>query len=299
MKERIVSFVHYQREQGKKSQNTLDAYRRDLNSFAKFMETKGKLKVEEVTATDVISYVMKLKEDGKVSNTVNRHGATLRNFFTFMVDSKIIDENPAKDLKGTATEKKELVFLTIEEATKLIEAASNDDPSSLRDRAILEVLYGTGVRVSELLEFTLADLNLSMGILHCNGNHGKERIVPLGSYCKEALMKYMDYGRPHFIEGKAATDTNSPLFPNRSGVAFTRQGIWNIVAGYGNKVGIKDKATPQILRTSFAVHMIQNGADLKTLQELLGHDDMQSMEIYMELIKNRIKDVYNRTHPRA
>ena len=190
-----------------------------------------------------------------------------------------------------------MLFRSIAEVEKLLKQPG-ESVKGYRDRAIFEVLYGTGIRVNELIELNLDDVNLRMGFITCQGN-GKGRIVPLGSYAKDAIKKYFDSSMPSLAKNKKYQDGSAPLFLNYMGERFTRQGLWKLMKQYGKAVGMEERITPHILRNSFTVHMIQNGADLKTLQELLGYDDMQALQVFMQLSKSRIKDVYDRTHPRA
>lgn len=294
---KIDAFLKYLKENKNASDNTLIAYGRDIRAFEKYMSEKHS-DILSATQTDVLSYIMQLSKNGKSRSTTNRKLASLRAFFDFNIKANQISINPTDDIKTPRAERKEIDYLSISEVEELIKQPS-DSIKGYRDRAILEVLYGTGIRVMELIDMNIEDINLRMGFITCQGIHGKARIVPLGKYAKEAMKKYMEISMPSLLKKKQNDDLKSALFVNYMGERFTRQGLWKILKQYGKAVGMEDRITPHILRTSFAVHMIQNGADLKTLQELLGYDDMQALQVFMQLSKSRIKDVYDRTHPRA
>lgn len=287
---------------GKKSKNTLDAYRRDICEFRDHLKGKGVTDVNEVTNADVVSFMMELKDQGRAGSTINRKMAALRSYFEFLCREDILHENPAANIKPPKNSRKELDYLTIEEIERIL-SAPDDSPLGLRDRAILEMLYGTGIRVTEITELRLSDVNFRIGYVTCNGDYGKARIIPIGRPCRKALEEYMDRARATLISGKSAAEVDpdgSPfLFVNYHGEKLTRQGLWKIIRKYSAHAGIEGNLTPQILRNSFAVHMVQNGADLKSIQELMGYEDVSTTEIYLRVTKNRIKEVYDRTHPRA
>lgn len=292
----IRSFSDYLRDSKNTSENTILAYSRDILAFEKYLSKKGK-ELLEATKTDVLSYIMELSKAGKSTSTTNRKLASIRAFYTFKIKENNLKVNPADDIKTPRAERKEVDFLSIAEIEELLKQPG-ESVKGYRDRAIFEVLYGTGIRVNELIELNLDDVNLRMGFITCQGN-GKGRIVPLGSYAKDAIKKYFDSSMPSLAKNKNYQDGSAPLFLNYMGERFTRQGLWKLMKQYGKAVGMEERITPHILRNSFTVHMIQNGADLKTLQELLGYDDMQALQVFMQLSKSRIKDVYDRTHPRA
>lgn len=292
----IRSFSDYLRDSKNTSENTILAYSRDILAFEKYLSKKEK-ELLEATKTDVLSYIMELSKAGKSTSTTNRKLASIRAFYTFKIKENNLKVNPADDIKTPRAERKEVDFLSIAEIEELLKQPG-ESVKGYRDRAIFEVLYGTGIRVNELIELNLDDVNLRMGFITCQGN-GKGRIVPLGSYAKDAIKKYFDSSMPSLAKNKNYQDGSAPLFLNYMGERFTRQGLWKLMKQYGKAVGMEERITPHILRNSFTVHMIQNGADLKTLQELLGYDDMQALQVFMQLSKSRIKDVYDRTHPRA
>lgn len=293
----IVEFIEYLTVEKKASENTREAYRRDIAAFETFLRKRGVLRDEEASNADVAAYMMELKSNGKSKATTNRKLSSIRTYYRFLIKKGLVSTNPTEDIKSPKIERKALEYLTIKEVEKLLESP-DDSIKGLRDRAMLEVLYATGIRVSEIIELKMKDINLRMGFITCNGDHGRARIVPMGVLARNALDEYILHSRPALLKDKPDT-TDTEVFLNYMGEPFSRQGFWKVLKQYGKAVGLEEKITPHILRTSFAVHMVQNGADLKSLQELMGHEDIMATQIYLSVTKNRIKDVYDRTHPRA
>lgn len=288
-------FVEYLQKERRMSKNTLEAYKRDVQEFIAFEGARGMTDLLDTSSTEIIAFLHDLKISGKSAATVNRKLASVRAFFNFLINSGLIRSNPTVDIKSPKIERKELEYLTIEEVDKLL-SVPDDSVRGVRDRAILEVLYATGIRVSELIEADLEDLNMRMGFITCEGEQSKARIVPLGRPARAALENYIYEARKHLIKDNTE---EKALFVNYYGKRITRQGLWKVLKEYGEKAGIKKRLTPNIMRNSFAVHMLQNGADLKSLQELMGHEDITATQAYLSVTKNRIKDVYDRAHPRA
>lgn len=291
----IDQFIFYLKNEKKMSQNSLAAYKRDVLDFEKYCNENGKDNILDVTNADIVSYLLALKEDGKSAATVNRKLASIRSLYKYFNEKGMINTNPTANIKSPRVERKEISYLTVEEVDKLLSAPDNTLKGK-RDRAIFEVLYATGIRVNELVAANIEDVNLRIGFFTCPGEYGRARIVPLGRPAREAIENYLEDARDMFVKNNRK---ERALFVNYYGKRMTRQGLWKLLKTYGKKVGIEDKITPHILRNSFAVHMIQNGADLKSLQELLGHEDIAATQIYLSATKNRIKDVYDKTHPRA
>ena len=292
----LNDFINYLSSERKMAQNSLEAYKRDVLEFAGMIREKDNLSLNEASNTEVVAYLLKLKNGGKSAATVNRKIASLRAFYNYMTMQKQMPLNPTVNIKSPKIERKRVEYLTIEEIENLL---SKPDQSikGLRDRAILELLYATGIRVSEIVEMNLEDVNLRMGFVTCTGEHGKARIIPMGRPSRAAVEEYIYEVRPKSM--RTAESTEKALFVNYSGNRFTRQGLWKLMKEYAKLAGLENKLTPQTLRNSFAVHMIQNGADLKSLQELLGHEDISATQIYLSVSKNRIKEVYDKSHPRA
>lgn len=291
----IEKYVHYLQNEKKKSKNTLDAYVGDLKEFKTFLDERG-VALEAAANTDVVGYLLKLKEDGKSTSTVNRKIASVRLFYKYLMSVGAVKNNPVSNIKSAHVEKKSIEYLTIEEVDRLL-SLPDGSLKGKRDRAILEVLYATGIRVSELVNVKVQDVNIRMGFISLTGDSGKARIVPLGRPARAALEEYIYDVRKGLVRDES--DKQDALFVNYHGKQLTRQGLWKIIKEYAKKADIENKITPQTLRHSFAVHMVQNGADLKSLQELLGHEDISATQIYLSVTKNRIKDVYDKTHPRA
>ena len=294
----IQDFMEYLQQEKKSSGGTRDAYGRDIRAFQQFMTERGVEDLTKVSNTDVVAYLIELKTKGKSKSTVNRKLSSIRTYYRFLMKKGLIGQNPAEDIKSPRIERKELSYLTVEEVERLL-LCPDESVKGIRDRAILEILYATGIRVTELIELKLKDVNLRMGFVTCSGAHGRARIVPMGTMARKALDYYILHSRNVLMKDRDDNDPQGVLFVNYLGDPFSRQGLWKVLKQYGEQSGLADKLTPHILRTSFAVHMVQNGADLKSLQELMGHEDIMATQIYLSVTKNRIKDVYDRTHPRA
>ncbi len=292
----LSDFINYLSSEKKMAQNSLEAYKRDVLEFAEVIREKQKLFLNEASNTEVVAYLLKLKNEGKSAATVNRKVASLRAFYNYLTAQKIMSDNPTVNIKSPKIERKSIEYLTIEEIENLL-GKPDQSIKGLRDRAILELLYATGIRVSEIVEMNIEDVNLRMGFVTCTGEHGKARIIPMGRPSRAAVEEYIYEVRPKFL--REANSGEKALFVNYSGNRLTRQGLWKLLKEYARLAGIENKLTPQTLRNSFAVHMIQNGADLKSLQELMGHEDISATQIYLSVSKNRIKEVYDRSHPRA
>jgi len=296
--ERIMytqSFMEYLQKERKMSQNTLDAYSRDVQDFIGFEAGRGITDVNDMTSTEIVAFLNGLKISGKSAATVNRKLASVRAFFNYLIEEGHLEGNPTANIKSPKIERKELEYLELAEVDKLL-SIPDDSVKGIRDRAILEVLYATGIRVSELIEANVEDINLRMGFITCAGEMSKARIVPLGRPARAALETYIYDARKQLVRENTE---EKALFVNYYGNRITRQGLWKVLKEYGEKAGIEQRLTPNIIRNSFAVHMLQNGADLKSLQELMGHEDIAATQAYLAVTKNRIKDVYDKAHPRA
>ena len=294
----INKFLQYLEKERKASENTLLAYRRDVEAFNKYMMSIGS-GIENATETDVLTYIMNLNKKGSSRATTNRKISSLRVAFDYLIFEGKIDKNPTNGIKTSRTVRQQVESLTVEDVENIL-SLPDDSTKGKRDKAILEVLYGTGIRAIELIDLNFRDLNTKMGFIQCTGAHGRPRIVPLGRYARNAVNEYLRESRPVLLRSEEDKESEDrPLFLNYMGERMTRQGLWKVLGEYGKKAGLTTKLTPHILRTSFAVHMLQNGADIKTLQELMGYDDVQAMQAFLQIKSNRIKDVYDKTHPRA
>lgn len=291
----MEAFKTYLIEEKKMAPNTVEAYVRDVARFSAFVAARGVTHIEEATNGEVVAYLMRLKQEGKAKATVNRKLASIRTYFNYLQGQGKIAHNPATDIRSPKIARKEIEYLTVEEIERLM-TTPDRSPRGIRDRAMLELMYATGIRASELIGLEIDDVNVRMGFVTCSGDHMKARIIPIGRIGRKALEEYL-YGYRDEVLKKHPEER--ALFVNYAGGPITRQGLWKILREYGEKAALSHSLTPQVLRNSFAVHMLQNGADLKSLQELLGHEDISATQIYLSVTKNRIKDVYDRTHPRA
>ncbi|MBQ6622561.1 MAG: tyrosine-type recombinase/integrase [Mogibacterium sp.] len=290
------AFIEYLKNTKNKAENTLVAYRRDLNAFETFLKGRGGKTLYQCRESDAVAYILELNNESKSKATINRKISSLRAFYDFKMDEGEVEENPFQKIKSAKNDKRQIEYLTIAEVTAMLDQP-DESHKGIRDRALLEFMYGTGARVTEVVRLQFCDINLKMNFVTLKDNDGESRIVPIGSYAHDALVRYI--GSAYCaIKGDERTEDDY-VFINFRGQALTRQGIWKILKEYGKAVGIEDKMTPQILRNSFAVHILQNGGDLKTLQELMGFEDMSVGIAYLAVLNVRIKDVFNRTHPRA
>lgn len=294
MEGHIEEFAEYLRETRGSSENTTASYKRDLYSFVRFLEGNGINEIEKVNKTNVMAYIYELQRQNKAPATISRNAASIRSYFVYLNQMRIIDGNPAEGLETPKVEKKMPAVLSLEDVEKLLEQPDLSDIKGIRDKAMLEVLYATGMRVTELISLSVSDINMEMEYLSCRTGE-RMRIIPLGSKALEALDVYMQKARMNMLKNEG----EKALFVNCFGNPMTRQGFWKIIKGYAKKAGIKGEITPHMLRHSFAVHLIENGADIQSVQEMMGHSDISTTQMYARLNKNRLREVYNKTHPRA
>ena len=291
----LKDFTEYLREEKRMAGNSLQAYSSDVREFKSFEEARGIERIEDASTTEVVAYLHSLKSDGKSASTVNRKLSSVRTYFAYLQNRGIIARNPAVDIRSPKVERKEISYLTLDEIERIFEC-TDDTTKGIRDKAILEVMYATGIRATELIEANIENINLKMGFIACSTENERARIVPLGVPSRQALEQYISSARRIMI-GEGSEE--NALFVNYSGERISRQGLWKVLKEYGEKAELSQKLTPNILRNTFAIHMLQNGADLKTLQELMGYEDISAVQAYLAAMKTRIKDVYDRTHPRA
>lgn len=294
MDKEIYAFISYLHNVKKTSENTELSYKRDLQKVKKFMETLDVTDVRKITVTNLNSYILDLEKKNFKPSTVSRNIASIKAFYHFMHKEGLIKENISDALKAPKIEKKAPEVLSMKEVISLLEQPKGDSPKEIRDKAMLELLYATGIRVTELITLTLSDVNLRMGFIICKDSN-KERGIPFGAEAREALIRYLDGAREMMID----TPDSDVLFPNCSGCSMSRQGFWKIVKFYAKKAGITTDITPHTLRHSFAAHLVENGADLRSVQEMLGHSDISTTQIYVNLNHNRIREVYAKAHPRG
>ena len=278
----------------KASSNTLSSYLRDIRQFGEYLDSHAEADYAEADETILAEYIGWLRGAGKSVATVSRNIASLKCFYSYLVTQRLVDTNPTGKLVPDKTAQKLPQILTSKEVELLLEQPECTDLKGYRDKAMLELLYATGIRVSELISLNVTDLNLSASVVRCV-SHEKERFIPLYSAAVKALSEYLEFVRPQMI----AHDDEQSLFVNVNGERMSRQGFWKIIKSYQVKAHIEKDITPHTLRHSFAAHLLENGADLRSIQEMLGHADISSTQIYSQLVKKQLKDVYNKSHPRA
>jgi len=291
----ISSFLTHIRVEKGLSANTVSAYRRDLMKFSDFAE-KRKLSLEAVRSDDLMDFLAGLYRQRLESKSVARHLVSLRNFFRFAQMQELIAADPSVNLESPKIRRSLPGYLRLEEVERLLAQPDGKTPFGMRDRAMLEVLYSAGLRVSELIGLRVSDLDTKVGCVRCIGKGDKERIVPIGKKALGMAERYLREARPKLL-GKA---TGSPtLFVNRRGGALSRVGVWKILSSYGRRAGLRVALTPHMLRHSFATHLLERGADLRSVQLMLGHADISTTQIYTHVVEERLKQIYKAHHPRA
>lgn len=294
MKQEIEAFIAYLHNVKKTSHNTEMSYHRDLNKFENYLAEQGITELSQITETTLTSYVLYLEKSGFAAATISRNIASIKAFYHFLFKEHRIQDDISEKLHAPKIEKKAPEIMTMEEVVRLLEQPKGNTPKELRDKAMLELLYATGIRVSELISLRVSDVNLKMGFIVCK-DANKERIIPFGNKAKNALFQYLQSARDAMIE-----DYNSEiLFVNCSGQSMSRQGFWKLIKYYTKKAGIEAEITPHTLRHSFAAHLVENGADLRSVQEMLGHSDISTTQIYANMNHNHIREVYAKAHPRG
>jgi len=293
----IASYLMHVRVEKGLSANTISAYKRDLLKFDEFAR-KRKLTLESVGRDDLVDFLAGLYRLKLESRTVARQLVTLRNFFRFAQIQELIPEDPSINLESPKIRRHLPGYLRLEEVEKLLEQPDSKTPMGLRDRAMLEVLYSTGLRVSELTSLGVNDLDTKVGCVRCIGKGDKERIVPVGKKALDMVDKYLRDGRPQLLRNAKAS-SGPALFINRRGVALSRVGVWKILSAYGRRAGLRVALTPHMLRHSFATHLLERGADLRSVQLMLGHADISTTQIYTHVVEERLKQIYKAHHPRA
>ena len=282
-----------------RSANTLAAYRRDLAHYVTWLAVRGRA-LDDVQEPDIEAYVGALRAEGKAATSVARAMVTVRTFHRFRVDDGRAAHDPAADVAAPRTPASLPKALSEAEVTSLLDAVLGDDPVPRRDRAILEVLYGTGMRISELCGLSFGDVDLEAGTARVLGKGAKERIVPVGRVARSALQAWLDGGRDAFVPQRWARRGDAEaVFLNRRGGRLSRQAAWEIVRGYGDRVGLRDRLSPHVLRHCCATHMLDHGADIRIVQELLGHASVSTTQVYTKVSTDRLRSVYASAHPRA
>ena len=293
MDEEIRLFTGYLEEVKKLSRNTVMSYHGDLTKMAVYMKEQGITSVADIHGTTLNAYVLHMEKNGMSAATISRYIASMKAFFEYLVRERVLDEDPSFFLKPPKVEKKLPGILTVEEMEHLLEQPSGDNPKGMRDKAMLELLYATGMRVSELVHLEVEDVNLRFGWIICRES-GKERMIPFGGTAGKALQMYLDKGRNTFLKN----EDDHLLFFNCSGAPMSRQGFWKVLKGYASRARIEKDITPRMFRHSCAAHMAAGGAGLQIIREMLGHTDMAATQIYAEF-QPGITTEYRKSHPRG
>lgn len=294
MPDHIEAYCRYLADEKHAQKNTLNSYARDLNQFQSWLLTNGITDIRRVKKEEIGEYLQYLESKGKSPATITRSVASLRSFYNYLLQTGAVKANPAKTVATVKIQRKYPEVLTSKEVELFLDQPKCVDEKGFRDHAMLELLYATGIRVSELTGLNVEDVNLTVGFIRCTSRN-KERVIPLYATAVKALRQYMEIIRPRLV-----LDSDEPaLFVNMNGERMTRQGFWKIIKYYQEKAEINKDITPHTLRHSFAVHLLENGADLRSIQKMLGHADISSTQIYTRVIQKQLKDVYNKAHPRA
>lgn len=292
----MKEFIKYLKNDKHKAGNTLIAYERDIKAFEEFLSDTRAKYLKECSESDAVAYVLAMSNENKSRATINRKVSALRTFYEHKLTIGEIESNPFDKIKASKTDSRQIDYLSIEETEKLL-SLPEDSRKGVRDRALMEFMYGTGARVTEIVRLQVQDVNLRMSFVTLKDANDESRIVPLGKYALEAMRDYLQtvYST---MKGREP-EPEDYVFINFRGEVLTRQGIWKILKDYGNEMGLGERMTPQILRDTFAVHILQNGGDLKSLQELMGFEDMSVGIAYLAVTKIHVRDVFARCHPRA
>ncbi len=293
MEKKVDEFVEYVSKVKKGSKNTVDSYRRDLKKMVVFFRKQLIESIEKVNETNINSYMLSLEKEGKSAATITRNVSSMKMFFHYMLVKGYVKSEPTEMITPPKVEKKNVGVNSINSIERLLNQPKGKTPKELRDKAMLELLYATGMRVSEIVDVELSDVNLTMEYVICK-NGKKERIIPFGKKAKQALSRYLKSGRIELLK-EMESDF---LFVNCHGGKLSRQGFWKILKEYAEEAGIEEEITPHTLRHSFGAHLVANGADLKAVKEMMGHVDLASTQVYLNVESSSIRDVYSKTHPR-
>lgn len=293
MEKQIKLFLEFLQNEKKLSDNTLQSYKRDIIQYQNYIE-ENQINYTKVSKEDIKTYLNYLKKVGKKSSTISRNLASIRSFYQFLIRNRKIKNDPTEDVQSPKVEKRIPSVLTAQEVELLLEQPKDVDLKGTRDKAMLEFAYATGMRVTEIISLNVEDVDLEKGFATCR-NGKKERTVPLGEMSLKALKDYVENARNIMIKD----ENEKALFVNVNGQRLTRQGFWKIIKYYKEQAHIEKDITPHVLRHSFATHLLQNGADLKSIQTMLGHSDILSTQVYMQFQDESLKNIYKKAHPRA
>ncbi len=290
----ICEYTDFMKNPCHKSANTVESYTRDVTQYITYVKELGITDIKNTTKTTVESYMAALKSRGRAASTLSRTLASVRSFYVFLMEDGKVDSDPTSSLATPHVEKKPPMVLSNHDVDVLLAQPKLTDNKGIRDKAMLEVLYATGIRVSELIGLNVRDANTEIGFIRCHNNRS-ERMIPLGGKAIESLKLYLDRVRTEMIKN----DDEEALFVNCNGSRISRQGFWKIIKQYRDSAGIELEITPHSLRHSFAAHLIENGADLESLKTMMGHADISSTQVYTSFVNDKIREVYEKTHPRA
>ncbi|MFT8322316.1 MAG: site-specific tyrosine recombinase XerD [Bacillus sp. (in: firmicutes)] len=296
MENQLQDFMHFLLVEKGLAKNTLVSYERDLKGYHKYIKTMENCSIQQINRSHIMHFLAFLKDQGKSSKTIARHIASIRAFHQFLLRDGVLQQDPTVHIETPHAERTLPKVLSMQDVERLLESPKVHDHYGKRDKAMLEMLYATGIRVSELISLNVEDVHMTMGFVRCIGKGNKERIIPIGGAATKALQLYLDEGRLLFIH---KNKNETALFLNHHGNRLTRQGFWKILKRLGKEAQINKEITPHTLRHSFATHLLENGADLRAVQEMLGHADISTTQIYTHVTKTRLKDVYTKFHPRA
>jgi len=294
VKDLLRNYLNYQSVEKGLAKNSIAAYKRDLTNYLEFLEKINISSADKIDYQTVLDYLTKLKKKGLAPSTISRNVAAIKTFHKFLVQEGVTENFPTVNIKFPKVPRKLPKVFSVDEIVKLLEQPHGQVPASLRDKAILEALYGAGIRVSELVHLNVDDIDFESGYIRVFGKGSKERIVPVGSYALEAISEYIKKGRIKLIKGHHS----EALFLNQHGKRLTRQGCWKILNKYAKQAGLEN-IHPHSLRHSFATSLLQAGADLRSVQEMLGHADISTTQIYTHVTREHLKEVYMLTHPKA
>jgi len=293
MEKQLKEFFNFLKNEKKVSDNTLQSYKRDLAQFKEYITNKG-IKYNKIKEKDIKEFLEFLKEEEKKPSTISRMIASIRSFYQYEVKIKKIEKNPTDNIQSPKIDKKMPCILTSEEVELLLDQPKDIDLKGTRDKAMLEFAYATGMRVTEIISLNVEDVNLESANVVCKTG-SRQRVIPLGKMSLAALKEYLEQARNILVK----TDKEKALFVNLNGKRLTRQGFWKIIKYYQEQANIEKDITPHTLRHSFATHLLQNGADLKSIQIMLGHSDISSTQVYMQFQNDGLNDIYKKAHPRA
>jgi integrase/recombinase XerD len=295
MHERIQQFLQYLTVEKGLSSNTIESYGADLKRYSEFLKARALNRLEDVTRRDLLDFLAARKQNGLSSRSLSRQIATLRNFYRFLNQEKILQTDPTQNIESPRDWRRLPKTMALEEVERLLNLPKGPTPSAVRDDALIELIYATGLRVSELTTLPLQAVNTDVGYVLATGKGGKQRIIPMGAMALQKLKTYLETARARLAKGRGS----DRVFLNRSGDGLTRQGCWKLLKHYVRRAGIKRSVSPHMLRHSFATHLLERGADLRSVQAMLGHADLSTTQIYTEVTRHRLKQIHRQLHPRG